>query len=520
VSWDYDRSLQRAQDKYEETEGLTVTPVLRELDFDNISLREPRRVRAAHLYVDVCNFTALLGHSAEAGTDQEEDMVRRLHLYGREVTRVVEEDLDATKVHFQGPKLHALAYRPLSSDVDMVVKGVLAAAAIRETAKVFNEIFAISGTDAWQTAAGVDFGEAIVTKDGVGGDRELLFLGHPANMAAKIIRGGLRLTSEVVALLPDSFDEYLAEAADDPNVMCFAPSLAALEDLIRDHGYAWTREQTRKRLEADVELYPAGTTVVTGARGPIDKSRLSIYNTKRVDGVSLFADVDGFTAYVDQATAVDDDLVEAVRAYHVIRSEMRNTAVVDFKGLRIQYQGDRMQVFAYLPLDDEEEAAVRAVRIAAALNSVVTDVLPQVIGEAAKPLAIGLAAGTTLVSRLGEHGNRDVVSLGSATVEAARIQVGLDGEEIGLDAELYSRLPDWLQKAFAWRKSPGAYVAVGLTLDELERLEAAERPDPAKALLAAGAVGAGLALGAGAAALIRRRAERTEPPLRPWHPSA
>ena len=81
-------------------------------------------------------------------------------------------------------------------------------------------------------------------------------------------------------------------------------------------------------------------------------------------------------------------------------------------------------------------------------------------------------------------------------------------------------MPDWLQKAFAWHKSPGAYVVAGLTLDELERLEAAERPDPAKTLLAASAVGAGLAFGAGVAAFIRRPAERTEPPLRPWHPSA
>ncbi len=519
MSWDYERSLQRAWDKYAETEGLTVTPVLREMDFGNISLKEPRRVRAAHFYIDVCNFTALLGHAAAAGVDQEEDMIRRLHLYAREITRVVEEDLDATKVHFQSAKLHALAYRPISSDAGMAVKAVLAAAAVRETAKVFNKVFALSGTDAWQTAAGVDFGDAVVTKDGVGGDRELLFLGHPANMAAKIIRGGLRLTSEVVALLPDSFDQYLAEAVDDPNVMCFAPSAAALEDLIGDRGYTWSRERTQKRLEADVEAYPPGTTVVSSTRAPIDKSRLGIRNTKQVDGVSLFADVDGFTKYVDQAAAIDEDLVEAVRAYHVIRSEMRNTAVVDFDGLRIQYQGDRMQVLAYLPLDDQEGAAVRAVRIAAALSSVVTDVLPQVIGVAAKPLAIGLAAGTTLVSKLGEYGNRDVVCLGSATVEAARIQVGLDGGDIGLDAELYSRLPDWLQKAFTWRKSPGAYVAAGLTLDELERLEAAESPDRAKTLLTGGAVGTGLALGAGAATLIRR-AERTEPPLRPWHPDA
>lgn len=514
MSWDYERSLKRAWAKYEETDGTVVTLVTKKTDFDNISLKEPRRVRAAHFYVDVANFTALLGDDTEAGFD--EDMLRRLHLYAREVTRVVENDLDATKVHFQGAKLHALAYRPVNDDAEMVAKAVLAAAAVRATATVFNDVFGLSGTDAWQTAGGVDFGDAVATKNGTGGDRELLFLGHPANMAAKIIRRGLRLADEVVELLPGTFGDYLARASDD-TCRCFAPSVGALEKLIADHGYSWTQAQTRTRLEQAAEDYPPGTPTVSGVADTIDKDKLGLSNTKRVDGVSLFADVDGFTRYVDEAATVDEDLVEAVRAYHVIRSEMRATAVEDYRALRIQYQGDRMQALGYLPLGDETAAAVRAVRIAAALTSAVTYVLPQVIGPAARPLAIGLAAGSTLVSKLGEHGNRDVVCLAPATVEAARIQVGLDGNQIGLDAELYERLPEWLQQAFAWQASPGAYVAADLTLDELDRLEAADSTGRAKGLLA-GAVGVGV--GIGAAALIRqaRQPEPSEPPLRPWHP--
>jgi hypothetical protein len=118
-----------------------------------------------------------------------------------------------------------------------------------------------------------------------------------------------------------------------------------------------------------------------------------------------------------------------------------------------------------------------------------------------------------LVSKLGEHGNRDVVCLGSATVEAARIQVGLDGNQIGLDAELYKRLPEWLQDLFIWQPSPGAYVATDLTLDEFDRQQAAQTEGGAKALLG-GAVAGTAAIGVGAA-LIHRRRER---PLRPWHP--
>lgn len=165
MGWDEDRSRERAEAKYEETDGLTVGEIVRATDLENTTLKNPRRIRAAHLYVDVPGYRSLLGDNLD------EEMLRRSHLWAREVTKIVDSDFDATKVHFQGPKLHAIAYRPVGDDEAMVVKAVLLGAAVRETVKVFNDVLGLGAEDAWRTAGGVDFGDALVTKDGVAGDR-------------------------------------------------------------------------------------------------------------------------------------------------------------------------------------------------------------------------------------------------------------------------------------------------------------------------------------------------------------
>ena len=506
MGWDEGRSRERAEAKYRETEGLTVGETVRATDLENTTLKNPRRIRAAHLYVDVPGYRLLLGD------DPNEEMLRRSHLWAGEVSKIVESDFDAAKVHFQGPKLHALAYRPIDDDEAMAVKAVLLGAAVRETVHVFNDVLDLEPEDAWNTAGGVDFGDALLTKDGVAGDRELLFLGNPANRAAKIVRDrGLRLTSEVADLLPDDLVDLLVETADE-GIFSFRVAPERLEELSAAHDFSWSREGSRSRLTKTADGCSADAVTIYDASVEIDKTKLGLSNSKRVEAVSLFADVDGFTAYIEDADT-SGTLPEAVRSYHVIRSEMRNTAVADFEALRIQYQGDRMQALAYLPIDDTDAGAMTAVRTAAALNSVTAHVLPGIIGDAAKPIAIGLAAGTVLVSKLGQYGDRDVVSLGRSTAEAARIQEALDGGQIGINAELRGRLPDWRQKIFVWEQSPRAYVVKNLTFDELDRLEASESSTLAKGLLAG--VAAGAAIGAGVA-LVRSRREREEPPLRPW----
>lgn len=494
MAWDSERSLERAIAAWDATDDLEVTDLVRETDFDSTALKNPRRVTGAHVYVDVPGFRSLLGTE-----DPDPGVARQLHLWAREITKIVESDFDATKVHFQGPRLHAVVYRPVGDEKKIVVKAVLMAAAVRASTSVFNDVLGLTGTaSAWNTAAGVDIGTALLTKDGVRGDRELLFLGNPANQAAKIISGSRsRLTEKVTDLLPDDLAAHVSEGG---GTAVFAPSPTELERLCADHGYSWTREGTRDRLTNAAEKAPEVTVVVSD--GSIDKARLGLGHTKQAFGVSLFADVDGFTKHIEKASD-NDELDTAVREFHVIRSEVRNTAVADYDSLRVQYQGDRMQALVHLPSGDEGVLAEKAVRVAAALNSVFEHTLPPVLGDTGLSLATGLAAGTVLVTKVGQHGHRDVVSLGSSTAEAARIQEALDGGEIGIDSAGYQLLPEWLQKVFAWRTGPRAYVAENLTLSEIDLLKAAESKDRATAILAT-------------PALVTSRARPYEPPIKPY----
>src|SRR6266540_2737175 len=215
-----------------------------------------------------------------------------------------------------------------------------------------------------------------------------------------------------------------------------------------------------------MDKWPPDRVKVSKATGEIDKTKLGLSNSKRVTGASFFADVDGFTAYVDEAAGSDDDLVEAVQAY---------------RALRIQYAGDRMQAIAFLPIDDEAAISRKAVEIAAGLHASVKHTLPVVLGDAVRPLAIGEALGAALISRLGEHGQPDVVCVGPATEAAVRYQQALKGWETGISKEIRDQLPDDLAAEFKWRAKAGCYVADHLTADKLDRLEEGRRLDSGSA---------------------------------------
>ena len=499
MGWNYDTSLERVKNTWDSTQDIgEITTIVRATEFDNISLAKPRLVVGAHAYVEITNYRTLLGSEAP-----DAEMLRLHHLWAREVARVVEKDFDAVKIHFQGPKLHAVVYRPVGDHGKIASTAVLLAAAVRATTAQF--IAAHGLEPAWTTAGGVDFGEAVATRSGVAGDRELLFLGDAANQAAKIIATSLLVTDNVAQIVADDVEAHLE--ATDTGAWRFTASAVEVEQLCESRSLAWTRVTSRDRIVADDAAVPDAK--VHAATAAIDKDTLSLTNSKRVEAVSLFADADGFTAYVAAEQAADR-LTDAVRAWHVIRHEMRSVLVTDYNGLRIQYAGDRIQGIVYLPIGDDAAVAVKAIKVAAAVTSAATAVLPQVIGPAAVPQAVGLAVGDTLVSKLGQYSDRDVVTLAPATAEAARIQQALAGGQIGIDATLRSRLPTWLADMFIWDPCARAYVVTELTLDEFERLEQQNRADAHGASPLA-------VLGITATAVTARR-RSAEPQLKPYAP--
>jgi class 3 adenylate cyclase len=514
MGWNYHGSVARCEAALSVVGEVTVTPIVRETDFDTIGLANPRMVNGAHLYVDVTNFTSLLGADFEAGADTE--LLRQLHIFAREGTRIIEPGFGAVKIHYQGARLHAVAYRPVGDEKEIVATAVLLCAAVRRYTEQFNDALGLTGARRWATAGAIDFGDAVATRNGAKGDRELMFLGSPANHAAKLLDTGWRLSAGAVELLPADIAPYVT--VDETGVGAIKSiDDETLADLARGRGLAWNTADVADHLAAAVDSFPVGCATITAVNNTIDKDTLGLSNSKRTDAVSLFADIDGFTAYIDEA-AEQDALDAAVQAFHVIRKELRDIAKSDYDGIRIQYHGDRIQVLHYLPIGDPNAMALTAVRAAAAMTSAAATSLPDVLGaERVRPLAIGLDIGLTLVSKLGEHGDRDVVALSPATAEAARIQTMLEGGQIGVSERLYDLLPGWLQPAFRFDPARDCYVADDLDHDGLNLLEAGDDHGAAKAL--AGIAVATAAAGMAGAIAAARRARAAEPPMRPWHPS-
>lgn len=83
MPWNRDKSLKRAQRKLDEVRDVEVSKLSRELDFQNISLKQAKKVYGAHLYVDIVNFGDVFSKAAENG--DEADVLRVLHVHAREL---------------------------------------------------------------------------------------------------------------------------------------------------------------------------------------------------------------------------------------------------------------------------------------------------------------------------------------------------------------------------------------------------------------------------------------------------
>jgi class 3 adenylate cyclase len=478
MSWDHDRSVERIQTHLEGMGDIVVSKLKREADLEELlSETQCREIFGAHVYVQVANFARL----ASAATDDEEEikrLIQAVHIYQREVSRIVESSdlFDGVRVHFQGAKLHALFYRPIDDEAELAARAVLLQLVLRDfIASVFNPAFTSVGD--FRVAAGADIGDVIGTQNGVRGDRELLFVGAPANYAAKIVgpAGTLRITSAVYDALPDDLKELAVEVEDAGGEKYQLQSItkSELDDLCAANGVAWDRQKSRERVDQDSGNYPLEDIHFGKADALIDIDLLSITNNKRVLAASVFADVSGFTRYVDGADT-DEKKEEALRVFHALRKEFAQVLTQDFNGVRVQFQGDRIQAFFHLPKEDEKAIGRKVVKAAVAIQSSMETSLKECLPEANRlSVAIGVDMGITLVSKLGSRGARDRICLGEAVEAAAALEERISGTQIGLAKPVYDQLPEEQQKLFVWDNDARGYVASNLTAEKLERAEQA-----------------------------------------------
>jgi len=447
---------------------IDVAPLRKEANLEQLlSETTCRDIYGAHVYIHISNFSHLA--SVKDSTENYyKRLIQAVHIYERAITRIV-TDLGGVLIHFQGPKLHALFYRPIEQGEQLATRAVLLQLILKDFVKtIFNPAFP-DGED-FTIAGGADLGNAIGTMDGMNGDRELLFLGSPANHAAKIISSAhrLRLTPHLYDALPNDLKALCIQTDDGPYQVQSVPS-TTLDTLLNTHGLTWNRARSARQIQNDKEQFPLEAIRYSAAEAPIDLDQLSIFNNKRVCAASIFADISGFTRYIDTATS-REEMQMALKVFHVIRKETARIITTDFDGLRIQYQGDRIQGLFHLPQDQEKTIVKKVVEAAIGLQSAMEYPLKACLPQAKDlRLAIGIDIGTTLVSQLGARGQRDRICLGEAVERAAQFEERSAGGQIAISTTMSLLLPNELTSHFHYSATVQGYASTDLTAEKVAR---------------------------------------------------
>jgi class 3 adenylate cyclase len=483
MAWNLDESKRRVRNRAEacKTSDYTVVDLTRERDFYKLSPTTICRVKGAHVYADVTNSHLLV---ADAGGDKHEQkkLIRGLSVLRRMQGELADES-DVGKIQMQAARFHGMCHKPYDGNQEdneagrarcAVIFGITTQSYLYD---VFNDVF--DDLKNFRGAVGIDSGRFLVANIGSRGDRELISLGSPANIAGKAIgeSGTITVTKRVFDLLPECLQEHFIETDDVAGVEAYQasglrwkshPELAEELDVTFDHD-RWkknTQEAKDNLVLADMN--------VSGVEGPINIDALSESNSKGFNGGPFYADLDGFTACV-QAAEKDDDVKSLVRAFHLIRQEFQSVIEGDFDGLAIQHQGDCVLGIGYLPAgsDQDNRRRRKALDIAIGLQSSMEHVLQDYVGTRVIHLAVGVAAGNVLLTRLGKKGERELVALSPPVDDAQRLQKKSGAKQTRISQSVYDAInDDVIRDQFS--KSGDSYIATDLTFPNLEKLNEEE----------------------------------------------
>lgn len=486
-SWDKDRAAERIDTKLDELllEDIEIREYVRDTDLTNLPQHVAYRIDGVHLYADILNLKAMLHLTDVEGETCHRRTLRFLNLHYRAVYRIL-QDVDAIFVDFHNQRLHAVVAKPYDSERDRVAKAVAIGQLIIDT-------LAMTGEDADHPPAkvriGIDTGEALAVNNGRRGHREPLFLGEPANHAAKRAGGGSatgiyltnRARKAIGFIQVDNEDtSALTEREVDACERHTALDVTAA-DIVAD----W---------EADLAEHPIGKFVFSGHTPPfstLDIETLSVKNSRRQDAATIYADIDGFTAYVSAHIADDEDAKHVVRTLHVLRSELDAVLHTDFCGRKVRFIGDCIHGLAVegtAQTTDEEDTIITMTLAAAAMRSSF-DLAIQMLEEdetdaSGLGLAIGFEYGPMTVTRLGIKGELVRCSVSRGVLRAEAEQSRCRGTETAIGPIAYDESPDFIQSLFGEsRKRAGLTYAVAVK--EIEQTRASKRASTSGLLKAA-----------------------------------
>jgi hypothetical protein len=474
-TWNHDRAADHIEKKLKEVDAVEILDYTRDMSLENIATNTAYKINAVHLYADILNLDDMLGTTGVEGVRCHRQTLTFLNLHYRAVNRVLNRS-DARRVDFHNQRLHALVTKPYgdTTEADRVHRAVAIADLI---IKVLDQ----TGDTQEQipnarVRVGIDTGIALAVNNGRNGGREPLFLGEPANRAAKIADGGsargIFLSNKArAAIALDEVDEPEKTCLTDEEIKTSADR-ANLDVSVETIVHEW---------RDDLRANPIGSFEFSRHTPPLrtlDITKLTPGNSRRQEAVSTYADVDGFTNYV--ARCIDDQPENVVRVLHVLRAEMDRVLTADFDGRRIRFIGDCLHGLlcdGTSQTTDEKSTVTTAVLCAGALRSSFDLALEKLeengIDVDGLGLQIGFELGPMTVTRLGMQGDRVRCSVSRGVLQSEVEQLRCGHAETAIGQFAYDSGSDAVRDLFGSKRK----VA---DLDYNEAVEAlAERDDGA-----------------------------------------
>jgi hypothetical protein len=213
-----------------------------------------------------------------------------------------------------------------------------------------------------------------------------------------------------------------------------------------------------KEWQEDLDDHPIGAFEFSGHTPPfsaLDIEDLSVKNSRRQDAVTVYGDLDGFTAYVSLNIADNDSARLVVRTLHVLRSELDAALHTDFAGRKVRFVGDCIHGLAVegtAQTTDEEATISNMTMCAGAMRSSFNLAIEKLQKEGTDAsslgLQIGFEYGPMTVTRLGMKGDlvRCSVSRGVLVAEAEQRRCG--GTETAIGEVAFERGTEAIRKLF------------------------------------------------------------------------
>jgi class 3 adenylate cyclase len=471
MKWNKSTTESRVHKTVKDLKPITIKRLVREIDLAKIDipLDEAYRVDGVHSYIEIVNARNLLESDASESERSHKRFLRFLHLFQRVVHTGVLANTSVYKIDHQNQRVHLIVYKPYDDLAARVATMVTVSAALQTLLLAANKEHD-EMPDA-RVRVGIETGECLAVRNGTRGERELLFLGHAANYAAKLLGGksdGIYLGAAGRTALGDAF-----ATKDDKAALL---SDAQLAEIAKKSTVTLNTDALLKSWREEVKNTPLSEFQFSRPTPPLSNlnlDQLTPLDSRRIEAAAIMGDIDGFSAYIAQQMSDDKKAGEAVRALHVIRKELRDV-LNDFGGIKVRYIGDCIQGVLAEGAKDTNYALTteNALWCAAAMRDAFAVCLSHFPSAKSLGLAIGVELGLLSLTRLGVKGSRDRCVAGKAMLVAEDRQKSINGRQSAIGGEMFKKAEGRVK----------LFLERGQVIDDLttNKLDAALRAEESK----------------------------------------